>query len=216
MPIHLPPVSRRRFLAGLTTGVGTLAASEALWANDADVDDDLIAILNDTHIGEKQKLDAPIPANLAATVQFLVGLKRRPAAVLINGDLALKDAQEGDYKVFAQLVQPLRQAGLSVHLTMGNHDNREVFFKMLAEEKAPNPPVASRHVSLGSDPFSELSAPRFPQGDDDRPRRFRHGAACLARSSTLGSPAETRDHRRASQPASRRRPRAFPGRADRL
>lgn len=140
MPIHLPALPRRRFLAALGASLLPLRAAE--------VDDDLIAILNDTHIGGKQKLDTPIPAHLRATVDYLLALPKRPAAVLINGDLALRDGQPEDYELFAKLIQPLREAGLPVHLTMGNHDVREVFYQVLATERPAQPVVVSRHVGI--------------------------------------------------------------------
>ncbi len=97
MPVHLPPFSRRRFLVGLGAAFVTLPASNS---SGADVDQDLVAILNDTHIGEKQKLDSPILRNLKTTIDDLLGLEKRPAAVFVNGDLALRDGQPGDYKLF--------------------------------------------------------------------------------------------------------------------
>jgi hypothetical protein len=107
MPIHLPPITRRRFL--FCAGAALLPT----WsASSAPVDEELVAILNDTHIGGKQKPDAPIPQHLSATVNYLLGLERRPAAVFINGDLALRDGQPDDYVLFAKLIAPLREASI--------------------------------------------------------------------------------------------------------
>jgi len=147
MPIHLTNQSRREFLTTLCAGLLVLPA---LGAPTAEVDGDLVAILNDTHIGAKQAPDAAIPSNLKATVSYLLGLPKQPAAVLINGDLAMRDGQPGDYQFFARLIQPLREAGLSVHLTLGNHDDREVFYRVLAEEKPGLPVVTARHVGIVS------------------------------------------------------------------
>ncbi len=67
-----------------------------------------------------------------------MGQERHPAAVIINGDLALNDGQAGDYEHFAKLIAPLRDADIPVHLTLGNHDNRDVFYKvMYPSEPAP-------------------------------------------------------------------------------
>ncbi len=114
----------------------------------AETEEELVAILNDTHIGAKQKLDSPIPTHLAATVDYLVNLEKRPSAVFINGDLALRDGQPEDYSLFAKLIQPLRESGMSVHLTMGNHDERDVFYRVLQDERPKQPPVLSRHVAV--------------------------------------------------------------------
>jgi 3',5'-cyclic-AMP phosphodiesterase len=143
MPLHLPPISRRHFIGYL--GAALLPA----WnVSAASVDEDLVAILNDTHIGAKQKLDSPIPQHLKMTVDYLLGLEKRPSAVLINGDLALRDGQPEDYTLFAKLIQPLREAGFPIHLTMGNHDDREVFYKTLDDQRPAQPVVLSRHVGL--------------------------------------------------------------------
>lgn len=142
MPISLPPVSRRRFIAS----VG--AALLPLRGMGASSGEEYFAILNDTHIGAKQKPDSAIPKNLATTVEVLLKSNPRPAAVIINGDLAMRDGQPGDYEYFARLIRPLREGGIPVHLTMGNHDDREVFYRVLSDEKPSQPVVASRHVAI--------------------------------------------------------------------
>lgn len=145
MPISLIPSTRRDFLTGLSAALATFPLGLGLAA---ETDDDLVAILNDTHIGEKQGADSTIPLHLKTTVGWLLSQPKRPACVLINGDLALKDGQPGDYRHFATLIQPLRDAGLPVHLTMGNHDVREVFYDVLSSEKPKEPLMASRHVTV--------------------------------------------------------------------
>ncbi len=145
MPLSLTSPGRRGFIKACGASMLSIAASP-VGAEDAD--GDLIAILNDPHIGEKQAADSPVPSHLKAAVEWLLALRKRPAAVLINGDLALKDGQAGDYRRFASLIQPLRDAGLPVHLTMGNHDNRETFCEVLTEEKPRMPVLPAKQVSV--------------------------------------------------------------------
>lgn len=145
MPLSLSSISRRQFLTSLGASVVTIPFARA---SASQTDEDLIAILNDPHIGEKQAADSPIPLHLRTTVDWLLALPKRPACVLINGDLALKDGQPGDYRRFAELIQPLRDAGLPVHLTMGNHDAREVFYEVLSAEKPAQPLVVAKHVTV--------------------------------------------------------------------
>ncbi len=114
----------------------------------AEVDGDLIAILNDTHVGGKHPENSPIPTHLRETVAYLVGLPKRPAAVVINGDLALNNGQPDDYTHFAKLIAPLREAGMPVHLSMGNHDDRDVFYEVLTTEKPTTAAVVSKHVGV--------------------------------------------------------------------
>lgn len=145
MPIHLTDQSRRDFLVSVSSGLVVLPG---LAAHAAEVDEDVIALLNDTHIGEEQKPDAAHPRNLKVAVDYLLGLKRRPGAVFVNGDLAVNDGQPGDYRFFAKLIEPLRAAGMPVHLTLGNRDDRDVFYRVLAEERPARQLVASRHVGV--------------------------------------------------------------------
>ncbi len=142
MPIHL--TSRRQFIAQL----GAAMVFSDLDSQAAETDESLIAILNDTHIGAAHPEDSPVPTHLRQTVAYLVGLSQRPAAVVINGDLALNDGQPSDYVHFAKLIAPLRAAGIPVHLTMGNHDNRDVFYSVLNSEKNKETPVTSKHVAV--------------------------------------------------------------------
>jgi 3',5'-cyclic AMP phosphodiesterase CpdA len=142
MPIHL--TSRRQFI----TQLGAAAALSNVESIAAEVDESLIAILNDTHIGAQHPASASIPTNLRNTISYLLALPKRPAAVIINGDLALKDGKRGDYEHFAKLISPLRDAGVPLHLTMGNHDDRAVFYEVLKSDKPESPAVESKHVGV--------------------------------------------------------------------
>lgn len=152
MPIHLPAQNRRQFLVTLGAGLVT-CSSEAFGS---DVDGDLVYLLNDTHIGEKHPAHSPVPSHLRQVVEELTALERRPACVLINGDLALKDGQPGDYRHFAKLIHPLSKAKLDVHLTLGNHDNRRAFYDVMKEERPKAPPVKSRHISVVETRFANF------------------------------------------------------------
>jgi 3',5'-cyclic-AMP phosphodiesterase len=146
MPIHLlkPTHHRRRFLA--TVSATAIAGVSCVYADEAA--SDLVYLLNDTHIGENQPPDSPVPSNMRQAVVELVQRDRKPSCVLINGDLALKDGQPGDYRHFAQLLAPLRESGINVYLTLGNHDNREVFYEVMKSEHTQVPTVESRHISI--------------------------------------------------------------------
>ncbi|MFZ9089865.1 MAG: metallophosphoesterase family protein [Planctomycetaceae bacterium] len=144
MPVHLNGLHRRRFLQL----AGGAAALRFRAVNAADVDEDLVYLLNDTHIGERHPADSAVPSNLRRIVAELTGLRRAPAGVLINGDLALKDGQPGDYRHFARLVRPLFDAGLPTHLTLGNHDDRDVFYGVMSDQRPKSAVLKSRHISV--------------------------------------------------------------------
>ncbi|TWU24828.1 3',5'-cyclic adenosine monophosphate phosphodiesterase CpdA [Novipirellula galeiformis] len=147
MPVHLPALNRRRLLQ--VSGASMLLCGRSSTAAEAaEVETDLVYLLNDTHIGEQQPEESPVPSRLRKVVTELVNRPTKPVCVLINGDLALKDGQPGDYRLFAKLIRPLQDAGIETNLTLGNHDNREAFFGVMKEQRAEYSPVESRHVAI--------------------------------------------------------------------
>ncbi len=155
MPFHLTDQSRREFL--VTTTAGLVACSTgSLFANEHSIDEDIVYLLNDTHVGEKHPSNSKIPTNLRQVVSELVKRQQKPSAVLINGDLALYDGQPGDYRHFAKLIRPLQDAKISLHLTLGNHDNRQTFYDVMKEEQPENPVVKSRHISVVKTKFANF------------------------------------------------------------
>lgn len=154
MPLHVPPsgLSRREFLVRGSAAVAGLAVLRtSLAAPGAGGDPNRIALLSDTHIPETPDVvarEVNMTANLRKVVAQLVGEKAKPANVLVNGDCAYLKGQAADYANFAESVRPLSEAGYRLHLTMGNHDNRETLYGQLAAQRPADPPVASRHVSI--------------------------------------------------------------------
>jgi Icc-related predicted phosphoesterase len=68
---------------------------------------------------------------LAEAAKSVIALKPRPAHLVVNGDCALSRGTEAEYKEFLRLVEPIRAAGITVHVTIGNHDNRTHLWKLL-------------------------------------------------------------------------------------
>jgi Icc protein len=151
MPIHLPPVSRRRFLAtSLLAGAG-LMFQRNLWAASKPIDSHFWALFSDPHIAaDRAQLDRGINMSdhLETVTREVTSLPRRPASLLVNGDCAFNSGEQGDYATFSNLLQPLREAGVPLHLTVGNHDEREHFWNALAETKSARRPVADHNVAL--------------------------------------------------------------------
>ncbi|QDU92902.1 metallophosphoesterase family protein [Lignipirellula cremea] len=155
MPAHLLAASRRQFLLAAGAGAATAVTCRA-YGDDRSSTEEVVYLLNDTHIGEHQPTDSPVPSHLRQAVEELVKREQKPACVLINGDLALKDGQPGDYRHLARLLKPMRDAEIDVHVTLGNHDNREVFFEVLAEDRAEVPAVKSRQISIVETRFANF------------------------------------------------------------
>lgn len=151
MPLYLPPLSRRQFLArSLAAGTGLLLRQRLLAAA-REVDPHAWALISDPHIAaDRAKLGRNInmAAQLATVVDDVLGQPRRPAGALVNGDLAFNTGETADYATFAELIQPLRAAQIPLHLGLGNHDHRERFWAALREDASVKRPLADRQAAV--------------------------------------------------------------------
>ena len=152
-------LSRRRFFQ--LAGLASLAFPLRGWAALDTSGGDEVVIINDIHITGIP--EERIPANakddddhLRATVKQILALQKKPAAVIINGDLALAIGTAADYTVIRELIAPLRDAGIPVHLTLGNHDVRDIFMAAFPEMKSASALKEHRHNSLIDLPSTRL------------------------------------------------------------
>jgi predicted phosphodiesterase len=162
MPITLPPLSRRRFLAGSLAA--TAAALSPSWlhaANETPVDPHRLILLSDIHIDADRKMAKantnPWDNFRQATDDLLKTITpTRPAAVLINGDLTHHQGNPEDYVTVLDALAPIRAAGLPLHMTMGNHDNRANFWKALPPDDARDKSIEDRQTLLIQTPRANL------------------------------------------------------------
>jgi 3',5'-cyclic-AMP phosphodiesterase len=155
MPIHLPPLSRRQFLVRSLVGSAGLVLAPELLAAGKRTDPNSWALLSDIHIAADPALVARainMTDHLRRVAQEVVSLPKRPAGVFITGDCAYNSGQAGDYAQMVELLKPLRQDQMPVHLALGNHDNRERFWEVLQQEKTASRLVVERQVALISTP----------------------------------------------------------------
>lgn len=151
MPVHLPPLNRRSFLRRSLAATAGIVTFPALRAAESDADPDRWALLSDTHIAaDRTAISRAVNMtdHLEAAVKGVRALASRPAGVFVNGDCALMRGLAEDYATFSALVTPLREAGLPLHLALGNHDDRDVFWSTLKDARPAAPPLASRQVSV--------------------------------------------------------------------
>lgn len=155
MPIHLPPSdppTRRRFLqwSALAGGAASLPAFAP--ASRAADEPERWAFLSDTHIDADpafvSKQGVCMAENLKRVVAEVLAETEKVDAVFIDGDCAYLDGQRGDYDVLAELLAPLREAGIPIHMTMGNHDDRDVFAEAFGAHRPDAPPVKGKRVSV--------------------------------------------------------------------
>ena len=149
MPITLSPITRRNFITGsLILGGSAWIKSYAL-AKPVNLDPNRVALLADTHISDDPKRSYPgtkwpgspvkeeehewvnMADSLAQSAREVIALNPRPVNLIINGDCALSRGTEAEYKEFLRLIEPIRKAGITVHITIGNHDTREKLWKLL-------------------------------------------------------------------------------------
>lgn len=152
MPIHLPPTSRRQFLSGLAVGgASLLAGGKAALGRWADDSGGYLALIADTHVAADSAREAReqnMTDNLKAVVADILAQPEPPRGVLVLGDLAFNSGEAGDYTQFLKLIRPLRDNGIPIHLTMGNHDVRATFLDAIKAEEPFQSPVDDRCVSV--------------------------------------------------------------------
>src|SRR5438132_99617 len=99
MPIYLPPLSRRTFLArSLSATVGAFLAPE-LFAASRKTDPDTIALVSDIHIAadaRKMARNINMTDHFIAVRKEILNWRNRPNTVLINGDLAFNSGETTD------------------------------------------------------------------------------------------------------------------------
>jgi 3',5'-cyclic AMP phosphodiesterase CpdA len=153
MPVTLPPITRRQFVKrSLAFGGTAFATSHTVTTaegKEAELDQNRVALLADTHISADRESVYPgtkwpgspvkegehesvnMATCLAEAAHNVIALNPRPAHLIVNGDCAHSNGSETEYEEFLRLVEPIRSAGVTVHVTIGNHDNRENLWKLL-------------------------------------------------------------------------------------
>jgi hypothetical protein len=152
MPILLPQLTRREFLRrAVLAGAGTAFAPAVFAELSAKPrDPDTFFFLADTHLAAAagtRDLGVNMADQLAASVREALAWPVAPAAVIVNGDLAYKLGLPADYAAFGRLIEPLR-ALAPVHLTLGNHDQRENFWQAFPQDATRAGAVPQKQVAI--------------------------------------------------------------------
>ncbi len=110
-----------------------------------------IAFLSDTHIAGDASTEArgvKMAEHLTQVVKECLDQLPASSHVIVNGDCAYLKGEPEDYKTFATLVRPLKEAGHTLHVTMGNHDDRAPMYAALSEQQDFDVAVDDKHVGL--------------------------------------------------------------------
>ncbi|MEX2671978.1 MAG: metallophosphoesterase [Phycisphaeraceae bacterium] len=151
MPIHLPTVTRRRFLVGSAGAMAGLVSIRSLQAAGPNVDPNSFALLSDTHVAADANTvnrGIRMADHCRSAVGEVLEMTPRPAAVMINGDAAYLTGEPGDYRQLSDCLAPLAEADVPVHVTMGNHDDRGPFYDVMTEMRPEQPPLIGWHVGV--------------------------------------------------------------------
>lgn len=152
MPARIPAsLSRREFLHRWFVAGAGLLAGPASRAASPQQDPHAWALLADLHIAANRSAaqrGIVMAGHLRQVVEDLVALPRRPAGAILAGDLAFNSGQAGDYATLRVLLEPLRAAGLPVHMAPGNHDDRDRLLAAFPDLARPSRPLADRCVAV--------------------------------------------------------------------
>ncbi|MDP6524909.1 MAG: metallophosphoesterase [Kiritimatiellia bacterium] len=157
MPITLPPLSRRQFLKRSLAGTAGILVGRITLAADATVDPCRFALMSDVHIaGDKAKImrGVNLVEHFTRACAQIAELNPRPAASAVTGDCTLLDGQPDDYMVLSEVLVPIREAGVPVHLVLGNHDCRERCWASIAPDAGQDKVVENRHITVVESPHA--------------------------------------------------------------
>ncbi len=111
---------------------------------------DTWALLSDVHIDADRSFvsrESCMAENLEQVVREILAEKDSLAGVIINGDCARNTGRPEDYETLAKIVQPILDAGLPLHLLLGNHDLPENITSAFGK-LANSSPVKDRRCAL--------------------------------------------------------------------
>lgn len=178
MPITLSPITRRNFITGSLILGGSAWIKSYATAKAVNLDLNRVALLADTHISDDPKRSYPgtkwpgspvkeeehewvnMADSLAQSAREIIELNPRPANLIINGDCAMSRGTEAEYKELLRLLEPIRVAGITVHVTIGNHDKRENLWALLPFLKKEQMRVQAGVIELPQANFFLLDSGR--------------------------------------------------------
>lgn len=154
MPVSLQSLSRRDFLRGSLALGAALAMPGSLMAAAPAAPSpvasspafDHFGLLSDAHVSGGV-IEWAMGKRLSLAVKQVLALPQRPQRVLVAGDCAYLTGENRDYREYVRRIQPLVAAGVPVHMTLGNHDDRDRFWNAVPRGQA-DPGLKIRRQSM--------------------------------------------------------------------
>ncbi|PYI87904.1 MAG: hypothetical protein DME26_04630 [Verrucomicrobia bacterium] len=148
--IFYQPIDRRTFLRASSRALAAfvVAGEVTVGAEDSSAQKKPVhlALLSDTHLAADPKSEyrnfSPYENLKSAVAQVI---EARPDGAILNGDAARLTGEMGDYEAVKGLLAPLA-AQAPVYISMGNHDDRDNFFKVFENPAGERQKVTGRHV----------------------------------------------------------------------
>jgi len=132
--VSVQAVSRRVFLQGAVAVGAAMMLPRGVFAAGVLTACDHFALMSDVHVSGG--MAGGMAKRLSVAVEQVLALPERPRGVLIAGDCAYLSGKVSDYGEYVRRIRPLVEAGIPLHMTMGNHDQRERFWEVLPGERA--------------------------------------------------------------------------------
>lgn len=149
MPVSAVTASRRDFMRW-SLAVGAAAAMPRSVMAALSPSYDQLVLLSDVHVSDG--IFSSMRNRLSVAVKQVLALPQRPQQVLVAGDCAYLTGTDGDYREYVRRIQPLMDAGLPMHMTIGNHDDRDRFWEALPREQKDSNQKLHRQSSIVSMP----------------------------------------------------------------
>lgn len=142
-------LTRRDFFTGAMATAATATLTNSLGGPTDGKDPNFSVFLSDIHVSGPNVKGQPTYQNplFHKTVNAILNMRPLPARVVVFGDIALWVGRHEDYEESRTDFQRIKDAGIDLYLTMGNHDHRKVFLNYYPEY-AKTSPVPGRIVSI--------------------------------------------------------------------
>ena len=128
-------MNRREFLKG-TACMGAAALAGGCMTDGVSsggTDENLSVFISDLHIGGANPALGYTHGRLNRVVDEILAMRPRPKRVVCFGDIALTYGLAADYAASKPILRRIVDAGIDLHLTLGNHDRRAEFFRAWPE-----------------------------------------------------------------------------------
>lgn len=133
-------MNRRDFIKGAALlGGAAQMGCKSLIGFKRGINEDLAVFLSDIHVDGRAQGVSLQDELLNRCIDEILGNDELPAHVFLLGDIAVDVGLKADYERVRPFFKRITDAGIQLHLTMGNHDHRAAFYEVFPEYKERSP-----------------------------------------------------------------------------